>query len=148
MKAQALLALAIPAVLGTPAPLAADADGSTVVARDEDTSCNPYTDWGYSQGAITFCCHNFGEWWEGNNCHCVKYKSADYCSGKNNCDSNNQCTGNGICRWGVCLEKVNRKHCKRTCTFVSVSIPFLGLLLDMLMFWRIVTLSVGWWFKG
>jgi hypothetical protein len=132
MKVQALLALAIPAVLGTPAPLAADADGSTVAARDEDTSCNPSTDWGHTQGAVSFYCHNFGEWWE-NNYHCVKYKSADYCSGKIYCNSNNDCKGNDICRWGVCLQKVNGKQCQRTCTYVSVSIPLLGRLLDVLM---------------
>ncbi|EAQ86208.1 predicted protein [Chaetomium globosum CBS 148.51] len=115
MKAFTLLTLAVPAVLGSPAP-APLADG-IVAARGDNTSCNPYTDWGHTQGANGYYCHNFGDWPAPEDYHCVRYKSADYCSGKAYCSDANPCKGNGICRWGVCVEKVNGKQCQRTCDY-------------------------------
>jgi hypothetical protein len=119
MKPTTLLTFTLPAVIGTPAPTPAAAD--TVVKRgnNDTTSCNPYTDWGHTQGALGFYCSNFADW-PAEDYHCVRYKNADYCSGKIWCSDSQPCKGNGICRWGVCVEKVNGKHCARTCTYVSI----------------------------
>ena len=124
MKAFTLFALALPAVLGTPAPPSA-ADGTTV-KRDDNSRCNPYTDWGHSQGAVGYYCHNFADW-PAEDYHCVRYKNADYCSGKAFCSDTDPCKGNGICRWGVCVEKVNGKQCQRTCDYVSTTLSELQL---------------------
>ncbi|KAK4119698.1 hypothetical protein N657DRAFT_247631 [Parathielavia appendiculata] len=108
MKVFALLAFALPAVLGSPA------GAGTIVQRDPDTSCNPYTDWGHTQGAHSYYCGTFGDY-PNYEFHCVRYKSADYCNGKAYCSDKQPCGGNAICSYGVCVEKVNGKHCKRTC---------------------------------
>jgi hypothetical protein len=121
MKPITLLTLTLPAVLGTPAPAA---PGSVAERDNDNTACNPYTDWGHTQGALGFYCSNFADW-PGEDYHCVRYKNADYCSGKVFCSDSQPCKGNGICRWGVCVEKVNGNLCARTCTYVSVLLsPF------------------------
>ncbi|KAH6856384.1 hypothetical protein B0I37DRAFT_367234 [Chaetomium sp. MPI-CAGE-AT-0009] len=113
MKALTLFALALPAVLGTPAPAPAD---DTVVQRDDNTRCNPWTDWGHSQGAVGYYCANLADY-PYEDYHCVRYKNADYCNGKGFCSYTDPCKGNAICRYGFCYEKVNAKQCQRTCDY-------------------------------
>ena len=113
MRLFALLALApgFQAVLGSPSP--------AVVERQENSACNPYTDWGHTQGTQSYHCYNFAGWFESPDYHCVSYKSADFCNGKAYCDASKPCTGNQICRYGICLTKVNAKQCQKTCSNVS-----------------------------
>ncbi|KAK0736728.1 hypothetical protein B0T21DRAFT_451406 [Apiosordaria backusii] len=113
MKAQALLALAIPAVLGTPAPLPAVTGSIIAEHASDDTSCDPNTEFGRTQGSQFYFCHNIAVWSE--DYHCVSYKTADFCSGKVYCSDIEKCPGDDICLNGLCLTKVNRKQCQRNC---------------------------------
>lgn len=119
MKPVTFLLAALPAALGTPAPAP---EPAPVEPRYVNSTCNPYTDWGHTQGAVGYYCANMAtDWWATPDYHCVRYKSADYCAGKAYCSASNPCPGDGICRWGICMDLVNGKACGRTCTYVCPS---------------------------
>ncbi|KAM7206117.1 hypothetical protein V8F20_002899 [Naviculisporaceae sp. PSN 640] len=107
----------LPAVLATPAPGAgAGPEAASLSQRAVDSTCNPYTDWGHTQGTHSYFCADLGVW-PSPDYNCVSYKTTDFCSGKIYCDSSNpsSCGGNSICYYGICVQKVNAKQCQRTC---------------------------------
>ncbi|KAK4163759.1 hypothetical protein QBC43DRAFT_289635 [Cladorrhinum sp. PSN259] len=110
----AILTTLLPVIMASPAP---GPDGS-VPERRADSTCNPYTDWGHTQGTHSYFCANLAPW-PSSDYNCVEYKSADYCSGKIYCDSANvnSCGGSAVCYYGICVQKVNAKQCQRTCTY-------------------------------
>lgn len=112
MKFLATILTFLPAVLATPTPEGA------ITERQVDSKCDPYRDWGRTQGMRTTFCANLASWPE-SDYQCISYKSADFCSGKIYCDTNNSnsCGGNEICYYGICVQKVNAKQCQRTCTY-------------------------------
>ncbi|KAH7193923.1 uncharacterized protein B0J16DRAFT_412470 [Fusarium flagelliforme] len=98
------------------------ASGRTVISaavdpRAEDTTCNPYTDWGHVKGSKSYYCYNLGDWQSAPDYQCVSYKTADFCSGKAYCDTSKDCPSSQICRYGICLQPVDGKQCQRTCTY-------------------------------
>lgn len=116
----ALAASGFDLALGAPEPATLRSARDANNNNNNHSACDPYTDWGHTQGAKTFYCHNFAPtWYDPPDFRCVSFKSADYCSGKNHCSDDPDCPGGQVCRWGMCLEIVNGKHCQRTCTWVS-----------------------------
>jgi hypothetical protein len=107
--------------------------GSIIAERDfDDTSCNPDTAFGHFQGTHSYFCANIAEGSETPDYHCVSYKTTDYC-GKT-CSDTQDCSGIAICRFGICVLKVNSKQCERICTVVSFCIPSPRVnVLEMLM---------------
>lgn len=92
---------------------------SAVIAeRDVPSACNPYTDWGHTQGTHSYFCANLDPNWPATDYHCVEYKSVDFCSNKIFCTypSGPGCSANEICYYGICVQKVNAKQCQRTCS--------------------------------
>ncbi|KAK4209660.1 hypothetical protein QBC37DRAFT_351482 [Rhypophila decipiens] len=98
--------------------LASPADIGTIENRQANSACNPYTDWGHTQGTHSYFCANLGAY-PSEDYKCVEYKTTDYCSGNVYCDSSNlaSCGGNSICYYGLCVKPVNAKQCQRTCTY-------------------------------
>ncbi|KAK3994456.1 hypothetical protein QBC44DRAFT_44373 [Cladorrhinum sp. PSN332] len=112
MKLLATILMILPAIMATPAP-----EGHAAILESRaDSTCNPYTDWGHTQGTHSYFCANLAEWPSIDN-HCISYKSGDYCSGKIFCDAAKPCNGNSICYYGICVEKANAKQCQRTCSY-------------------------------
>ncbi|KAF4335189.1 hypothetical protein FBEOM_10933, partial [Fusarium beomiforme] len=74
--------------------------------REEDTTCNPYTDWGHTQGTKSYFCVTLAQWPQVDY-HCASYKSADFCSGKIYCEPSNPCGGNQVYYYGICIQLVN-----------------------------------------
>ncbi|RFN54479.1 hypothetical protein FIE12Z_1267 [Fusarium flagelliforme] len=96
------------------------ASGHTVISaavdpRAEDTTCNPYTAWGHTQGSKNYFCANLADW-PSADYNCVAYKSADFCSGKVYCDNSKPCPSSQTCYYGICVQPVNGKQCQRTCS--------------------------------
>ncbi|KAK4224084.1 hypothetical protein QBC38DRAFT_27007 [Podospora fimiseda] len=110
MKRVTTLFTLLPAILATPAP------EGIIAERQVDSTCNPYTDWGHTQGTHSYFCANLADW-PSTNYQCVSYKTPDFCSGKIYCDSSKPCNGNEVCYYGICVQKVNTKQCQRTCTY-------------------------------